>query len=213
MTSSSPTPPVLSRVDPVDVLAYLWSLKKFIPVGILVGAAVMAAMILPNRDSGAQLSAVSVQTNVRVQTADTMGAGSTSDASAAAATYATLGQSPSVLGSVDVPGVNTPELLRARLDIFSTGTVVVIKVNGLLAADATKVAKVVAERVAAQTTSTPVMVGGQPATMVVQEPFEVPGSAVTRSLIQSYVLAAMVGGVAGLGSMIALGWFARRRKG
>lgn len=75
MTSSSPTPPVLSRVDPVDVLAYLWSLKKFIPVGILVGAAVMAAMILPNRDSGAQLSAVSVQTNVRVQTADTMGAG------------------------------------------------------------------------------------------------------------------------------------------
>lgn len=88
-----------------------------------------------------------------------------------------------------------------------------IKVNGLLAADATKVAKVVAERVAAQTTSTPVMVGGQPATMVVQEPFEVPGSAVTRSLIQSYVLAAMVGGVAGLGSMIALGWFARRRKG
>lgn len=210
--SASNVPSEVARDEPVDVLSYLWSLRRFLPVGLVVAAAVGAAMVLPNRSAADQRSAVSVQTNVLVSVPASGPAGSTMDAAAAATTYAALAQNPKVLGAVDVPGADTPELLRGRVDVYSLGTVIVLKVNGLGAEDATTVAKTIGERVTVLPTEFPIRVGGEPAVLVPQVPYEVPGSVVTRSLIQSYVLAALVAGVAGLASMFALGWWVRRRR-
>lgn len=210
---SSPSPATdTSAGEPIDVLAYLWSLRRYIPVGLIVMAAVTAAMILPNRDSGSELAAVSVQTTLLVEVPSGAAAGSNGDAAAAASTYAALAQAPGVLGSVDVPGADTPEQLRLRTEVYSAGATIIIKVNGLPREDGLQVVAAVGERVAALPQTAPLTVAGEVAQLqVAREPFELVGSGVTRSAIQSYILAAVTGGAAGLAVMAALGYRARRR--
>jgi len=115
-------------------VGYLWSLRKLIPIGLLVAAAVAFAMVYAAGDGSAQ-TGVSVASLAQVTVPKNSSAGSIADAAAVAASVSSLAQDVKALGALDVPGVQSAELLRSRMVVYSTGTMVVVKLNGLPVAD------------------------------------------------------------------------------
>jgi len=194
-------------------VGYLWSLRKLIPIGLLVAAAVAFAMVYAAGDGSAQ-TGVSVASLAQVTVPKNSSAGSIADAAAVAASVSSLAQDVKALGALDVPGVQSAELLRSRMVVYSTGTMVVVKLNGLPVADGKRAVAELRDRLTQRASSVGMSVGGAPAVITpIGSPFEIEGSGVTRSVIQSWVLALVAGAVVGIGVIVMIDrlWARRRR--
>ena len=194
-------------------MGYLWSLRKLIPIGLLVAAAVAFAMVYAAGDGSAQ-TGVSVASLAQVTVPKNSSAGSIADAAAVAASVSSLAQDVKALGALDVPGVQSAELLRSRMVVYSTGTMVVVKLNGLPVADGKRAVAELRDRLTQRASSVGMSVAGAPAVITpIGAPFEIEGSGVTRSVIQSWVLALVAGAVVGIGVIVMIDrlWARRRR--
>jgi hypothetical protein len=220
MGNGVPDRTVESRVQsgeggiPFDVLGYLWSIRKFLPVGILVAALVFGASLAISRMGGASDAVASgtVLSVARVETPSV--AGGTADAAAAAATLASLTMTPAMLDGVELPQGFTAATLRPHVTPYSSGVTVNLSINGLPVETAKLIAKTLTSRIIDGADQVAALkVGGEPVKVIaVAEPYMTATATSSRSKIQSYLLAGVLSAGVGITTSVLLGWWAGRRR-
>lgn len=200
--------------EPFDVVGYLWSLRRLVPLGLVVAGLTLFLTFRyfplassASIDEGGRISVV--HGALRVEAADV----SASDAEIAASSIAGIGLTPPILDGLGTPfGLDSAQL-RSHLGMYGTGALVNVSVSGLPARQGRGLARGIMDRLAQRSTAMiPATLAGELRLVTSVEPYvstyaEVP----TRSRVQGYLIRGLFSAVVALGAMVVAAKVRKRR--